>query len=165
MSKKKSKNSTVKTWENEDGSFTAAIEIPMFLSDKKYALLFAMMARYIAQYIASENINSCKEFDKRDEDEQFHNKTIKTFIHLFGKTCLLDINVDMVESAQIIVDFIQNLKHFDRNWIDKIITPQTNFKYEWMPIYEGIMDIINNDIEEAAPLIKCYYANQKQASK
>lgn len=157
-------NSTTKTWKNEDGSFTTAIEIPMFLTNETYMLLFGHMAGYIAGYMEGQNITSCKEWDKRDDDEQFHNKTINYLLHSFGKTCLLHLNINMVEYSQILLNCIRNLKHLNRSWIDDIITPRTNFKYEWMPIYEGVMIGINNHIKEIAPILTDYYTKQKQTA-
>ena len=143
-------NATSRTWRNSDGSYTTAIPVPMFMFNETYMYLFLHMAAYVAEYMERENIRSCKQWDKFADDEDFRNKTANRFFNDYGKTCCKHLNIDMIEHAPIFLNSVEELMNLKRSWCDDIVTPRTNFKYEWLPILHAAASLINNHVNEFA---------------
>ena len=146
-----------KTWRNEDGSFTTAIPIPSIVVNETHALLLLHMASYVAEYLERENIKTINQWDKRADDEDFKIKTFNRIINDYAKTCCSHLNIDMIENAPILLNCVEELMNFKREWCDSLVTPKTNFKYEWLPILRTYAIIIIGHIEKyAAEIIENY---------
>ena len=141
---------TSKSWRNSDGSYTLAIPVPMFMINETYMYLFLHMAAYIAEYMKRENIKTVNQWDKFADNADFRNKTVNRIINDYGKTCCKHLNIDMIEHAPIFLNSVEELMNLKRSWCDDIVTPRTNFKYEWLPILHAAATLINNHVNEFA---------------
>lgn len=140
-----------KTWRNEDGGFTVAIPVPMFMFNETHVLLLLHMASYVAEYMERENIKSVNQWDKLADDEDFKNKTFIRIMNDFGNTCYENLNIDMIEHAPILLNCVEQLCNLKRSWCDELVTPKTNFKYEWLPILHAVACNIIRNVEQFAP--------------
>ena len=141
---------TTKSWKNEVCSYTVAIPVPMFMINETYMYLLLHMAAYVAEYMERENIKSCKQWDKFADDNDFRNKTANRIFNDYGKTCCKHLNIDMIEHAPIFLNSVEELMNLKRSWCDDIVTPRTNFKFEWLPILHTAASLINNHVNEFA---------------
>ena len=78
-----------------------------------------------------ENIKTVNQWDKFADNKDFRNKTVNRIINDYGKTCCKHLNIDMIEHAPIFLNSVEELMNLKRSWCDDIVTPRTNFKYEW----------------------------------
>lgn len=142
---------TSKTWRNDDGSYTTAIPVPMFMLNETHSKLLLHMASYLAQYMERENIKSCKRWDELQDERDFQIKTVNRILNDYGKTCCYHLNIDMIEYAPILLDCIDELRIVSRYFFEGFVTNATKFKYEWLPILNGVAMNINRNIKLFAP--------------
>lgn len=145
-------NATSKTWRNDDGSYTTAIPVPTFMFNETHSKLLLYMASYLFQYMEKENIKSCKQWDKLQDDRDFQIKTVDRILNDYGKICCYHLHIDMIEHAPILLYCVTQLGIVSKNFFDGFVTASTKFKYEWLPILTGIVININRNIEFYAPL-------------
>ena len=141
---------TSKTWRNDDGSYITAIPVPFFMFYETHSKLLLYMASYLAQYMEKENIKTVNQWNKFADDKGFRTKTVNRFFNDYGKTCCDHLNIDMIEHASIFLNSVEELMNLKRSWCDKIVTPRTNLKYEWLPILHAVASLINNHVNEFA---------------
>lgn len=138
---------TTKTWNNGDGSFTTAIPVPQILVEEKTCLLLLHMAKYVYDYMERENISSPEKWDIMADNEDFKWKTFTRVMNDYCNTCYLGLNIDMIEYAPIFLNSVIDLMNHKREWCDGIVTKNTNFKYEWLPILHAVALLINRNIK------------------
>lgn len=139
-----------------------AIMVPKFLMDEKTTHLMIDMANFVQKYLDKEGIKSPEEWDNKVDDEEFKMITIERILNDYGNTCYNNLHLDMIEYAPIFMDCVVDLFNQKKVWFDKIITANTGFKYENLPILHVAANVVRQKIDHFAPDYIKFIENYKR---
>ncbi len=119
-----------------DINFTVAVSLPKFMTNNEYMILFLNMANCVTKFM------------KQDDDYS----SLRLFED-YGKVCM-ENGFDMIKSTSILVDCAKDLHKTDRQWCDLLVTPQTNLKYECLPIFCKVIEFLEQIIKRITQINK-----------